>query len=401
MATLNPRRFAQPDTLKSIAHERLIAFLAPFAAYLADRELVLPDSSGEEIDYGLLSSILMSPDEKTPPAMADALYFVHEMATDDGMDRLLEAAKEAGISLDDTPESTPADIAVQVWLKSPALIERMHAEVMVQRPKSFEYFAGKAGVRKDVPAPTAKQIAAVQADLDAWFVEHKRGTGSKVFVFPDKDHKGKAWILVRHGKTMTREGATKDGESSSVYYRPEVHDVLIYDATQDEIGINTGTKGEQKLYREVFGSHLFDDPAYFPEGDKFTLQPLIDDGADSLVCTDVDGIEWVKLKEVQRYWGGKHKEVETRRADDLFAAMTARSTSFSAGAKLIRAVFLVKFDGVKKARSVTIRPKNIAKYDRDEDSVRIEKWLVKRGFVLAPEPEGDEDEPTEAALADA
>jgi hypothetical protein len=30
MATLNPRRFAQPDTLKSIAHGRLIAFLAPF-----------------------------------------------------------------------------------------------------------------------------------------------------------------------------------------------------------------------------------------------------------------------------------------------------------------------------------------------------------------------------------
>lgn len=401
MATLNPRRFAQPDTLKSIAHERLVAFLTPFAAYLAERELVLPDGTGDEIDYGLLSSILMSPDEKTPPTMADALYFICEMSTTDEMDRLLEAAKAAGLTLDDTPESSPADIAVQVWLQDRELLERQHAEIMVHRPKSFEYFGGKAGGPKDMPEPTAKELEAIQADLDAWFSEHKRGTGSKVFVFPDEG-KGKAWILVRHGMSMKREGATKDGESSSVYYRPEVHDVLIYDTTLDEIGIHTGTKGERTLYREVFGSHLFDDSAYFPDGEKFTLQPLIDDGAASMVCTDVDGIEWMKLKEVQRYWGGTQKEIETRRADDLFAAMATRpNPNFDPRANLIRAVFLVKFEDAKTPRTVTIRPKNIASCTRDEDGVRIEKWLMKRGFALAPEPEGDEDEPTEAALADA
>ena len=400
MATLNPRRFAQPDTLKSIAHERLIAFLTPFTAYLADRELVLPDGTGEEIDYSLLSSILMNPDEATPTDLVDALYFVHEMSTADEMDRLLAAAQAAGLTLDETPESSPADIAVQVWLQDRDLLERQHAEVMVLRPKSFEYFAGKGGGPQDLPEPTAKELEAIQADLDAWFVEHKRGTGSKVFVFPDND-KGKAWILVRHGMPMKREGATKDGESSSVYYRPEVHDVLVYDGILDEIGIHTGTKGERTLYREVFGSHLFDDSTYFPDGEKFTLQPLIDDGADSMVCTDVDGIEWVKLKEVQRYWGGKHKEIETRRADDLFAAMAARTATFPTTAKLIKAVFLVKFEDAKTPRTVTIRPKNIANYTRDDDSTRIEAWLVNRGFALAPEPEGDEDEPTEAALADA
>lgn len=400
MATLNPRRFAQPDTLKSIAPERLIAFLKPFSPYLADRGLYLPDAAGSDMDYGRLSGILMNPDENTPAGMVDALYFVHEMATTDEMDRLLEAAREAGLALDDTPASSPADVAVQVWLQDRGLLERKHAEVMVLRPKSFEYFAGKAGGPQGIPKPTAKQLEAIQADLDAWFVEHKRGVGSKVFVFPDEAN-GKAWILVRHGMSMKREGATKDGESSSVYYRPEVHDVLVYDANLDEVGIHTGTKGERTLYRKVFGAHLFKDDAYFPDGEKFTLQPLIDDGADSMVCTDVDGIEWVRLKEVQRYWGGKQKEIETRRADDLFAAMAARSASFPAGAKLIRAVFLVKFEDAKTPRTVTIRPKNIASYSRDEDGVRIEKWLVNRGFALAPEPEGDEDEPTNAALADA
>lgn len=400
MATLNPRRFAQPDTLKSIAAERLVAFLSPFAAYLAGRGLALPVAVGDEIDYGVLSGILMSPDEKTPPAMVDALYFVHEMATTEEMDRLLEAAKESGLALDDDPHPSPADVAVQVWLKDRDLLEKKHAEVMVQRPKSFEYFCGQGGGPQDIPDPSPQRIADIQAQLDAWFLEHKRGDGSKVFVFPDEANT-KAWILVRHGMPVRREGTHEGGKSSSVYYRPEAHDVLVYDATLDEIGIHAGTKGERTLYREAFGRHVFGDAAYFPAGEKFTLAPLLTDGPDSLVCTDVEGIEWIRLREVQRYWGGKHKEIETRRADDLFAAMATRAATFSPTANLIKAVFLVKFENAKTPRTVTIRPKNIANYTRDEDSVRVEQWMMKRGFALAPEPEGGDNETADTDLADA
>ncbi|KAF0112973.1 MAG: hypothetical protein FD149_2279 [Rhodospirillaceae bacterium] len=93
------------------------------------------------------------------------------------------------------------------------------------------------------------------------------------------------------------------------------------------------------------------------------------------------------MREVQRNWGGKYKEIEIRRADDLFAAMTERSQPFSTSARLIKAVFLVKFENAKKPRTVTIRPKNIANYSRNEDGVRIEQWLTNRGFALTPESE--------------
>ncbi|HER25763.1 MAG TPA: hypothetical protein ENI69_01500 [Rhodospirillales bacterium] len=402
MATFNPRRFAQPDTLKLIAHNRLVEFLQPFATYLVDRGLTLPSGNGAEIDYGKLSMILMSPDENTPSELADALYYVHEMATRGEMDVLLEAAKEAGFALDDDSDTSPADVAVYVWLKDRDLLEKKHAEMIALRPKSFEYFAGKVGGPNPIPNPTAKKISDIQAHLDAWFLENKRGDGSKVFVFPDEAN-SKAWILVRHGKPLRREGTHDGGKSSSIYFRPEVHDVLIYNALLDEIAIvRSGTKGEKNLYREAFGLHLFGDADYFPGGDKFTLQPLLTDGVDSLVCTDIEGIEWIKLREVQRYWGGTQKEIETRRADDLFAAMEVRDASFSAKAKLTSAVFTVKFESVKTPRSVTIRPKNVAMYTRDEDSVRVEKWLTNRGFASAPKLEENNLEIVEnvdAALA--
>jgi hypothetical protein len=41
----------------------------------------------------------MHPDDQVPPDMVDALYYVDELANDQGMDRLMEEASAAGISL--------------------------------------------------------------------------------------------------------------------------------------------------------------------------------------------------------------------------------------------------------------------------------------------------------------
>ena len=67
---------------------------------------------------------------------------------------------------------------------------------------------------------------------------------------------------------------------------------------------------------------MFGNEEYFPPADKFSLDPLIDDGAKSLLCEDVDG-----LVEYRRYWGGAYKEIEIRKATDIFAALTARHRS--------------------------------------------------------------------------
>jgi len=50
----------------------------------------------------------------------------------------------------------------------------------------------------------------------------------------------------------------------------------------------------------------------------------------------------------------------------------------------------VKFTDSKTARTVTIRPSNIAQYTRDSDAAVVEDWLTKRGFILA-EQEDDEE----------
>lgn len=138
-----------------------------------------------------------------------------------------------------------------------------------------------------------------------------------MFVFPRTDG---VWFLVRRGGPFKREGSLERSETTSVYYRPEKYDVLKYDETLGELSVNTGgTKALIAVYRELFGAHLFGDADHFPGTGKFTLAPLQTHGEAALVCSDVDGIDWVKLKEVQTYWGGAEGEIEIRIATDVAA----------------------------------------------------------------------------------
>jgi hypothetical protein len=228
--------------------------------------------------------------------------------------------------------------------------------------------------------------------MDEWFEKKKRGSGCRVFIYP---RDGECWFMVRHGEPCRREGSLDQGEPGSVFYRPQQHDVLIYDTAGGELRVHAGTQGVRELYRKTFGLYVFGDENFFPGDGKYTLDPLIKDGADALNCLDVSGIDWVKLREVEFQLLGSGRgnaEREIRKASDLFAAFAARDFKFKPGDDLRRAVFQVKFTDAKRPRSVTITPTNRAKYERDDDGSFLEAWLKKRGFIL--EHHDDENDGT-------
>lgn len=386
MPTLNLRPFTSPENLRAIAPVYLLRLLEPHRSYFEPRGLWLPTTgSRAEPDYERLAEILATPDKDTPTELIDALFYVSELATPEGMDSLLDELRDRGLSIDESGEQTPIDVAIQVWLLDADILQEKHAEQHLLRPRSFEYFQTSRTRLPEFRLPSATIRRALEAALDEWFHEHKRGTGARVFVYP-REHE--IWFMVRHGDPYRREGSLNNGEPSCVAYRPLKFDVLVYDQRIGELRINAGTVGEKTLYREQFGAHLFDDVAYFPGTGKYTLAPLQEDGEASLRCEDVEGIEWVRLKEVHVYWGGAQGEIEVRKAKDVFAAYAARGANFPRG-RLIKAVFDVKFADCKTPRSVTIKPSNVAQYTRDHDSEHVETWLARRGFVIQREVESD------------
>jgi len=354
-----------------------------------------PAAGHSGLDYEALAAVLISPDDDTPQALVDALYMIHEMATEDGMQTLLEAIeqmpKDDRIAISHASEQTPADVAVQVWLKAPEILDRKHAEQVVGEKKSFEYFLSDAPPTGEFSLPTRAKLQALEEEIGQWFASKKKGDIARVFAHPKPDE---VWFLVRHGDTFRREGAVKGGQSSSVFYRPEKHDVLIYNPAIGELRINAGSKGEKDIYRRAFGTHLFSGENHFPSSNrKYTLDPLRTHGVDSLVCSDVKGIDAIQLTEITYYWGGAQNEMEVRRAGDIFAALKERDGKIQK-ARIVGARFRVKFSDSKIPRSVSVRPPNVAKFTRDDDGKLVEEWLRKREFSLIKRQESHEEDRT-------
>lgn len=380
MATFTLRRFSCSDTLRAIEPKRLQTFLKPYRRYLTSRGANLAQLTFDgELDYEELARVFMTPDSKTPKDLIDALCLIDEMANPEGMDALLVEAKQHKLLLAPGSDQSPADVAVQIWLLNKAILERKHAEHHLAKVRSFESYQMDRFRRPQFKRPSTKQLSEIASELDDWFEEKKRGRGSRIIMCEKDDG---VWFLVRHGDPYKREESIEEAATSSVTFRPLKPDVLVYSPQIGELRINARSKGEKELYRTTFGKHLFGDEHIFPGTEKYTLDPLRELGEDSLGLGDIDGIEWIKLREVQFYFAGNPWEVVTRKSDDVFAMFKLRNSEFPQSGRIIRAAFQVKFMDAKKPRSVVIRPSNVAQYVRDDDSVLVEKWLEARGFIM-------------------
>lgn len=119
----NPRRLANPEALRQIRRDLLLAWLGPAAGYLARRGLCLPDPDSEApAPCEQLAAVFLDPTPDMPPALVDSLFLIHEMATPAGLDVLREGAQRNGLGLELADDQlTPADAAVKMWLADPAL----------------------------------------------------------------------------------------------------------------------------------------------------------------------------------------------------------------------------------------------------------------------------------------
>jgi len=390
MPAFNPRIFTSPDRLKHISPARLKTFLGQWQDYFEARGLDIASASTDDMPLGDIAHILMNPDASVPEDMVNALYYVHETATHEAMEELLDRAEAAGIDIEKDYEASAADVAVQIWLAQPMLLQRQHAETVALKRSNFMYFAGSAPKKPAAVISSVSEADAktMQSRMDNWFEAKRRGRNSRVFAFPRGE---KIWLLVRHGMPMRREGKhQEDGESGIAFYRPQKHDVLIYDSASDEIAVNAETKGERELYLKTFGLVLFGNEDYFDRSERYTLDPLREHGPDALAHEDIEGLAGVRLVEFGRRWPGKIAELEIRKSEDLFKSYGDNWEKRLSGGSFTHATFKFAFDGTKRERSVTIRPANIARYERESDAEVIESWLKARGFWSIPAAAADD-----------
>ena len=167
MASIRLRYFTSPATLRSIEPARLLQLLGRFQDFFDSVGHPLPPpESPEEIDYQALAGIFASPNESMPGDLLEVLFLIDEMSDPTDMETLLFAASKEKITLDADKEQSTADVAVQIWLSKPEVLELYHALKQYKRPKSFEYFQGSRTAIDEFMHPSADQMERLQGELD-------------------------------------------------------------------------------------------------------------------------------------------------------------------------------------------------------------------------------------------
>ncbi len=379
MAANKFRQFIQPDILTVIAPERLRSLLSPYQEYLVKRGLVFPEAPTAAISCTRLSAILAQPDEQVPSQMVDALYFISAMTDTNAVDNLMAAAKSAHPGMEFNMDASDADIIVQIWLVDPDLVTTRHAESLVNTPKSFEYYRSREPKPNTFSMPDQATIKEMEVAMNHWFERNRRGRNCRIIT---ADHGNKFSFLIRHGMPMLRRRSIRNDKTETILYRPEVCDVAFYDRSQNELGVRAmGTKGEKNLYRETIGYYLFDNYHYFQERQKITLNPLEIDGVNSLVCSDIDGLEQVTLTAINNRLDDGCDGYVFHKAKDVFLSLQKQKKSMPPASALTMAIFSMKLTGIEKPRTLTIQPPNRVTYQRDDESIVVDEFLDKRGFI--------------------
>ena len=308
---------------------------------------------------------------------------VKQMSGPETMDKILDTVRARQMEFTFPADSSPEDVAAHLLLTNRTLFQEIYAEKSVARYRSFVYYVAR---RKRAGFNPPADLAALEKTLNGWYEAHQRGRSVRVFW---REHDHEFWFYVRHAQPIERDGCVdlKDLESGSMIYRPERHDVVIYDADAGEMRVHADCEQEPELFRLAFGMHLFNDANYFPASrGKYTLEPL-KTGRPSVACAGIDGVLDITLKEIEFRGHGELGLRERVSALDVFSIFEKRQYKIPAAADIRLARFSVLFRDAKKPRSFTIRPSNFATFSRDDDSVPLHAWLERQKFVLANQEE--------------
>jgi len=394
MTSINIRRYSDPDALKEIAPANLLAMLRGQSLFLSERGIILPDSANDgELDYESLANLFLSPDD-IPKELVESFHLVNQMSNKNSMDHILDQVQTRQLQIEFAIDASPADVAAQLLLKNKALFQELHAERAVAKYRSFIFFVPQPG--REIPPnfmpPT--DLSPLEDELNDWYEKHKRGRSARVF-WRQKDTE--FWFYIRHAEPIKREGCVgmKDNQSGSMIYRPERHDLLVYDAEDGNIRVHADCNKEPEVFRKAFGTHLFGDQNFFPPGlEKYTLDPLKSNGRAALAFDGIEGLLSITLKEIEWYRGaGVLWEREVHKAEDVFSVFEERNFPIPESFNIRQAKFAVMFSDAKRSRTVTIRPSNYLSVGRDDDAISVGKWLAAQGFIVRDEPDENDDAP--------
>lgn len=377
MAKTHNPYISKPNELRNINPDILIRLLKTDEKFFQKCESLFPKNGSP--DFKQLSALLNNP-EVISKKLNEAFFSISQVATNSEIIESItyrvqdeEWYKDAGQDVTDT------DFAILAHLYVPEIVADVLTRDYITKPRSFVYYIANEEYDWDFVKPSDAQYAALIQDLNREFIRWNLGPNAKVITH---ELDGKIFFLVRRGEKFSRQAAIdEDGESTSLFFRPENYDLLVYNPNLGEFRMNATSKWTKNLYLKSFGEHIFGSVDFFGETSRFDFSPLRK-GKDALSNVETPAIEWVKLTEIQFYHtNGDTAMWEIFKSSNIFDSFEEKKMNFPEDGEIRRASFKIKIKNEKAAKTLKISSDNKEEVKDETHRALFDKWLKANKFI--------------------
>lgn len=366
-----------PEDLSRISPAMLARLLMPFQLELARLEA----GDGDAVDIDVVRQLVARDASQLPATLINQLGIVSSLGTESNFSRLLDTVSKRKLSPPDQP--TAADLAIVLLHGAPDALERIFAEQLTFRGRRLRTHLALCDTAPQVTNVPDHLLESIRVSLDEHFEARGRGRGVRVFAVTTD---GGFRLLIRRGDPLHRE-ATIDpdsGDTRHIAFHRERYDMAIYKCRDGELQLNARDDTDVEAYLTAIGYFIFNDQTLFlGEGlpARYTLEPIVQHGADCLDVGGVPGLKSVRMTSVEWYHGKASGLRTIKRASDIFGAFLFERETIPRGVKLTAASFRLQFTD-RRETSVRIVLPNNAVIGRDVDAEAVRQWLILRGFVV-------------------
>jgi len=354
------------------------------------------DLSIGDLNLELVRAALMG--DAVPAALDDLLYFSSALGNSRGWSMIERQAEEDGLSLPcHDPAMSNVDMAllaaIHNWPDNQHLLERANARARIHGKSSFKYYAPASDHRNKYHSPTPESLRDAEALLKQHFIEQgfiMAGAQERSVRIIHYEYANEIWFLIWYAdKKRRHRGCEADGEWKYYDFNPEQFDAVVYNKVYGDIRMNTKNqrKKDHSKYRIAIGHMLLGDGAAFlPTKKMVVLRPLEAADAMSLFATDdIPGLASIEPVQLDYLPFGVPRRftVKAYKDSSLLVTNELAPRLVPDGASVASAIFEYRLSDSARRGKLSLSFGNKVSYERDGDSLVLEEWLRRRGFVLS------------------
>ena len=393
---LTRRCFSSAQGLRHLCPQVLRDTLALFPELFSLLDMKLPAiATSENLDYQTICTALIS--SNVDEDLDNLLHLACLLGTGTGWSMIERQAKIVGCPLP-PPDHRHGYIdlalltAITDWPRHKDILIQVNAQMRVHARSSYDYFAPTRDHRAAYRTPTEGGLTLARASLTQHFANEGLASNrqqSKATEIIPYDFENEIWFMIRYpGKRIRHSGCNTDGDWKAFVYNPEQYDAVVYNKVYADLRMNTRRKRERAKYRIAFSNLLFQhDHAFHENVTVVNLNPLLDKRATELFdCDDIPGLESIAPVELCYELFGLESRMRTDKASEGRTLLDGNEfrpglTPLGMTISVRNAVLEYRLKDSRRNGKLRLRRGNCVSYERDGDSLVLESWLRRRGFV--------------------